>query len=71
MSGHKSYKEVRDARIAKLTPEGQARFHGYSAGFKDCHDMWEDEIANASLLHLWRLRRDSRRSVYWRGGRTS
>lgn len=58
---HRTYEEIREARLAKMTPEGRAHFEGYSLGFKDGLDTWDEELAQSGVLHLLRLRRQARR----------
>jgi hypothetical protein len=59
----KSFEEIREARLAKMTPEARAHFEGYSAGFGAGMDTWYEELAQATLWHLLRLRRMARRLV--------
>lgn len=58
---HRTWEEVREARLAKMTPEMRAHADGYSLGFKDAMDTWDEELAMSGVLHLLRLRRQARR----------
>lgn len=61
MSGHRSYQELREERRAKMSPEKRAYSDGYTDGFADAANAWDNEIMGCSVRSFLKWRKSLRR----------
>lgn len=67
----RSWEDLKNAVLSHMSPEAKARHIGYCEGFQHAFEVWDEELAGASLLHLLRLRRQTGRREAVRLGATN